>query len=121
VNTQQLRSPAQRATPEQLSALAPLSALSAERLREPAEVALVERGVRGSDPLAPLADSGPSREYIVYCQSGRRSSAAAFLFAQLGFRVSLLRGDCGPLAVAASPPRGDAVPEKLVKNHGNGC
>ena len=34
----------------------------------------------------------PSREYIVYCQSGRRSSAAAFLFAQRGFRVSLLRG-----------------------------
>jgi rhodanese-related sulfurtransferase len=34
----------------------------------------------------------PSREYVVYCQSGRRSSAAAFLFAQRGFRVSLLQG-----------------------------
>ena len=34
----------------------------------------------------------PSREYIVYCQSGRRSSAAAFLFAQRGFRVCLLEG-----------------------------
>jgi rhodanese-related sulfurtransferase len=34
----------------------------------------------------------PAREYIVYCQSGRRSSAAAFLFAQRGFRVSLLEG-----------------------------
>ena len=34
----------------------------------------------------------PSREYIVYCQSGRRSSAAAFLFAQRGFKVSLLEG-----------------------------
>jgi rhodanese-related sulfurtransferase len=33
-----------------------------------------------------------SREYVVYCQSGRRSSAAAFLFAQRGFRVSLLEG-----------------------------
>ncbi len=33
-----------------------------------------------------------SREYIVYCQSGRRSSAAAFLFAQHGFRVQLLTG-----------------------------
>jgi len=33
-----------------------------------------------------------SREYVVYCQSGRRSSAAAFLFAQRGFRVSLLDG-----------------------------
>lgn len=34
----------------------------------------------------------PAREYIVYCQSGRRSSAAAFLFAQRGFKVSLLQG-----------------------------
>ena len=34
----------------------------------------------------------PSCEYVVYCQSGRRSSAAAFLFAQRGFRVSLLEG-----------------------------
>ncbi len=33
-----------------------------------------------------------SRDYVVYCQSGRRSSAAAFLFAQRGFRVSLLEG-----------------------------
>jgi CRP-like cAMP-binding protein len=32
------------------------------------------------------------REYIVYCQSGRRSAAAAFLFAQRGFRVWLLEG-----------------------------
>ena len=34
----------------------------------------------------------PAREYIVYCQSGRRSSAAAFLFAQRGFRVCVLEG-----------------------------
>lgn len=34
----------------------------------------------------------PARDYVVYCQSGRRSSAAAFLFAQRGFRVSLLEG-----------------------------
>jgi len=33
-----------------------------------------------------------SREYIVYCQSGRRSAAAAFLFAQRGFDVRLLDG-----------------------------
>jgi rhodanese-related sulfurtransferase len=32
------------------------------------------------------------REYIVYCQSGRRSSAAAFLFAQRGFKACLLEG-----------------------------
>ena len=33
-----------------------------------------------------------SKEYIVYCQSGRRSAAAAFLFAQRGFTVCLLEG-----------------------------
>jgi len=33
-----------------------------------------------------------SKEYIVYCQSGRRSAAAAFLFAQRGFKVWLLEG-----------------------------
>jgi len=33
-----------------------------------------------------------SREYIAYCQSGRRSAAAAFLFSQRGFKVWLLDG-----------------------------
>ena len=33
-----------------------------------------------------------AREYVVYCQSGRRSSAAAFLFAQRGFQACLLEG-----------------------------
>ena len=33
-----------------------------------------------------------TREYVAYCQSGRRSAAAAFLFAQRGFRVWLLDG-----------------------------
>ena len=33
-----------------------------------------------------------SREYVVYCQSGRRSAAAAVLFAQRGFHVWLLDG-----------------------------
>jgi CRP-like cAMP-binding protein len=33
-----------------------------------------------------------SKEYIAYCQSGRRSAAAAFLFAQRGFKVWLLDG-----------------------------
>ncbi len=56
----QLRPPPQRATPEQLSVLAPLSALSAERLRELAEVAYVERAARGSDPLAPHQGAGQS-------------------------------------------------------------
>jgi rhodanese-related sulfurtransferase len=33
-----------------------------------------------------------TKEYIAYCQSGRRSAAAAFLFAQRGFQVWLLDG-----------------------------
>lgn len=37
----------------------------------------------------------PQKEYIVYCQSGRRSSAAAFLLAKRGFRASLLEGGLG--------------------------
>lgn len=47
-------------------------------------------------PLNEVRDSfsalDPAREYIIYCQSGRRSSAAAFLFAQRGFKVCLLEG-----------------------------
>jgi rhodanese-related sulfurtransferase len=47
-------------------------------------------------PLNEVRNSFPvleaDREYVVYCQSGRRSSAAAFLFAQRGFRVCLLEG-----------------------------
>ena len=34
----------------------------------------------------------PTKEYIVYCQTGRRSSAAAFLLSQRGFRAALLDG-----------------------------
>lgn len=40
-----------------------------------------------------LLDKG--REYIVYCQSGRRSSAAAFLLAQHGFTAFWLEGGLG--------------------------
>jgi len=41
------------------------------------------------------------KEYVAYCQSGRRSAAAAFLFSQRGFRVWLLAG--GLKAEAGSP------------------
>ncbi|MGQ0658739.1 MAG: cyclic nucleotide-binding domain-containing protein [Chromatiales bacterium] len=34
----------------------------------------------------------PEREYIVYCDTGRRSSAAAFLLNERGFRASVLKG-----------------------------
>lgn len=47
-------------------------------------------------PLNELRDALPSlqkeREYIVYCQTGRRSSAATFLLSQRGLHASLLRG-----------------------------
>lgn len=33
-----------------------------------------------------------NKEYIIYCQSGRRSSAATFLLAQRGYKVRLLEG-----------------------------
>ena len=33
-----------------------------------------------------------NREYVVYCQSGRRASAAAFLLSQRGYRASYLDG-----------------------------
>lgn len=40
------------------------------------------------------------REYVVYCQSGRRSSAAAFLLAQHGFKASFLKEGLGVLEKA---------------------
>jgi rhodanese-related sulfurtransferase len=47
-------------------------------------------------PLAEIRNAfgvlDKGREYLVYCQSGRRSAAAAFLLAHRGFRVFLLDG-----------------------------
>lgn len=47
-------------------------------------------------PLNELRDALPTMnrdtEYLVYCQTGRRSSAAAFLLSQRGLRASLLEG-----------------------------
>jgi rhodanese-related sulfurtransferase len=47
-------------------------------------------------PLNELRDALPSlrndREYVVYCQTGRRSSAAAFLLSQRGLHASWLAG-----------------------------
>ncbi|WIM05465.1 MAG: cyclic nucleotide-binding domain-containing protein [Candidatus Nitricoxidivorans perseverans] len=50
----------------------------------------------------PMLD--PKKEYIVYCQTGRRSSAAAFLFSQRGIRAALLDG--GLRALFAAPTGG---------------
>jgi rhodanese-related sulfurtransferase len=57
------------------------------------------------------------REYVVYCQSGRRSSAAAFLFAQRGFRVRLLDGGLRDSRFRTK----DANGRNNVKNHGHEC
>ncbi len=47
-------------------------------------------------PLNELRDALPNlpaeREYVVYCQTGRRSSAAVFLLSQHGIPASLLEG-----------------------------
>lgn len=154
----QAPSPERGATPEQLAVLAPLGAMSAGRLREIADIAVVEHAARGSDPLAahssnrhsvfllrgemllvfegggtlvvvggmgdgrhPLnrralrkcsrassgsargaatSSSGKARRARNGCSAARRgwmsairrSTAAAFLFAQRGFKVSLLEG-----------------------------
>jgi rhodanese-related sulfurtransferase len=46
----------------------------------------------------PMLDSG--KEYVVYCQTGRRSSAAAFLLSQKGIRACLLDGGLKALSAA---------------------
>ncbi len=47
-------------------------------------------------PLAEIRNAfsvlDKGREYLIYCQSGRRSAAAAFLLAHRGFKVYLLDG-----------------------------
>lgn len=63
-------------------------------------------------PLAEIRNAArvldKSREYVVYCQSGRRSAAAAFLMAQRGFRSFVLDGGLKggePAATAGQPGR----------------
>lgn len=57
------------------------------------------------DLRAALAQLDPQREYVVYCQSGRRSAAAAFLMAQRGYKVVLLDGGLHALYLAESERR----------------
>ena len=37
-------------------------------------------------------DLAPTKPYVLYCQTGRRSSAAAFILVQRGFDVVVLAG-----------------------------
>ena len=47
------------------------------------------------------------RSYVVYCDSGRRSSAAAFLLSQHGYRASCLKGGLrGDVAASGLPSPG---------------
>lgn len=39
-----------------------------------------------------VEDLDKTKDYIVYCQTGRRSSAAAFIFAQCGLKAEVLEG-----------------------------
>jgi CRP-like cAMP-binding protein len=63
--------------------------------------------VKGSQnlPLYQLRHKAPGldakRHYVVFCQSGSRSCAAAFLLTQRGFEVSVLRGGLNGLPHAA--------------------
>jgi rhodanese-related sulfurtransferase len=49
-----------------------------------------------------IAGLDPGREYIVYCQTGRRSSAAAFLLSQRGLHAHLLEGGLKALLATAT-------------------
>lgn len=57
-------------------------------------------------PLNELRDALPTlpkdKEYIAYCQTGRRSSAAAFLLSQRGFQAGLLAGGLKSMACVES-------------------
>jgi rhodanese-related sulfurtransferase len=61
-------------------------------------------------PLAEIRNAARvldrAREYVVYCQSGRRSAAATFLLAQRGFKVYVLdgglKGESAPTPGSAS-------------------
>ena len=49
-----------------------------------------------------IAGLDADREYIVYCQTGRRSSAAAFLLSQRGLHAHLLEGGLKALLAAGT-------------------
>lgn len=49
-----------------------------------------------------VAGLDAAREYIVYCQTGRRSSAAAFLLSQRGLHAHLLEGGLKALLASGS-------------------
>ncbi len=65
-------------------------------VRFPAEFQIDRMAGAINIPLAEIRNAvGPldiGKDYIVYCQSGRRSAAAAFILSQHGYRASWLEG-----------------------------
>lgn len=50
-----------------------------------------------------LRELDPAQTYVLYCDTGRRSAAAAYLLSEAGFDVRILRGGClGVLSAAAA-------------------
>lgn len=73
-------------------------------VRYPAEFRVARMAGAINIPLNEIRNAAgsleASKEYIAYCQSGRRSSAAAFLLSQRGHRAYLLDGGLRRLAEA---------------------
>ena len=82
-----------------------------------------DSGIEGSENIpfntlrAKLSTLDDSASYVVYCDTGGRSSGAAFLLAQNGIEVSYLSGGLmkSPMAPAASPRPKPPSAEKPAK------
>ena len=49
-----------------------------------------------------LRELDPAQTYMLYCDSGRRSAAAAYLLSEAGFDILLLSGGCLGVLMAAA-------------------
>jgi rhodanese-related sulfurtransferase len=75
-------------------------------VRFPAEYAFDKIPGAINLPLNEIRDASrsldPNKVYVLYCQSGKRSSAAAFLLSQRGYKAFVLDGGLR----AQGPPGG---------------
>ena len=82
-----------------------------------------DSGIEGSENIpfntlrAKLSTLDAGASYVVYCDTGARSSGAAFLLAQNGIEVSYLSGGLmkSPMAPAAKAPPAPPVAKKPAK------